>query len=187
MKWSPKPTSSLDLCTVSLKKSTVVDLLNTSTAEIVHCRLEINFGFYSESLCVLLLINSGRKIGISFVLPDRPYIFGLKSSDGPVSEIIIFACSIFTCFLSISLNFWCNLMNLRHSIFTLIYFSPQRSSSVLNRPHLYAGPVLSNLFSTTAHFLGTAHQTAHCIYDTYFIYPTYIWCIIYILIHTYLF
>jgi len=34
---------------------------------------------------------------------------------------------------------------------------------------LLTKPVLPNLFSTTAHFLGTAHQTAHCIYDTYFI------------------
>src|SRR6218665_934060 len=33
-----------------------------------------------------------------------------------------------------------------------------------------------NLFSTAAHFPGTAHQTAHCIYGTYmyFIYKTYI-------------
>jgi len=29
--------------------------------------------------------------------------------------------------------------------------------------------VLPNLFSTTAHFLGTSYQTAHCIYGTYFI------------------
>jgi len=35
-------------------------------------------------------------------------------------------------------------------------------------------PMLPNLFSTTAHFLWTAHQTAHCIYGTYFIYKTYI-------------
>src|SRR6218665_2295585 len=34
--------------------------------------------------------------------------------------------------------------------------------------------VLPILFSTSAHFLGTAHQTAHCIYGTYFIYKTYI-------------
>jgi len=34
--------------------------------------------------------------------------------------------------------------------------------------------VLSNLFSTAAHFLGTAHQTAHSIYGTYFRYKTYI-------------
>jgi len=33
--------------------------------------------------------------------------------------------------------------------------------------------VLPNLFSITAHFLGAAHQTAHCIYGTYFIYKTY--------------
>jgi len=40
--------------------------------------------------------------------------------------------------------------------------------------------VLPNLFSTTAHFLGTAHQTAqwaHYICGTYFIYKTYTWCI----------
>src|SRR6218665_3319404 len=36
-------------------------------------------------------------------------------------------------------------------------------------------PVFPNLFSTTAHFLGTAHQTAHC---TYFIYQTCILCMI---------
>jgi len=35
-------------------------------------------------------------------------------------------------------------------------------------------PVLPNLFSTAAHFLGTAHQTAHCIYGAYFRYKTYI-------------
>ena len=29
-----------------------------------------------------------------------------------------------------------------------------------------ARAVLPNLFSTAAHFLGTAHQTAHCIYGT---------------------
>src|SRR6218665_870291 len=30
-------------------------------------------------------------------------------------------------------------------------------------------PVLPNHFSTTAHFLGAAHQTAHCIYGSDFI------------------
>ena len=30
--------------------------------------------------------------------------------------------------------------------------------------------VLPNLFSTAAHLFGTAHQTAHCIYGTYFKY-----------------
>jgi len=40
--------------------------------------------------------------------------------------------------------------------------------------------VLPNLFSTAAHFLGTAHQTAHCIFGTYFIYKTYILCIIHV-------
>jgi len=29
--------------------------------------------------------------------------------------------------------------------------------------------VLPNLFSTTAHLLGTTHQTAHCIAGTHFI------------------
>jgi len=33
---------------------------------------------------------------------------------------------------------------------------------------LYLRSVFPNLFSTTAHFLWTAHQTAHCINDTYF-------------------
>jgi len=32
----------------------------------------------------------------------------------------------------------------------------------------------SQPFSTMAHFLVTAHQTAHCDYGTYFIYMTYI-------------
>src|SRR6218665_83540 len=38
--------------------------------------------------------------------------------------------------------------------------------------HLIA--VLPNLFSTAAHLCGTAHQTAHYIYGTYFMYKTYI-------------
>jgi len=38
--------------------------------------------------------------------------------------------------------------------------------------------VLPNLFSTATHFIGTAHETAHCIYGTYFIYKTCILCII---------
>jgi len=50
--------------------------------------------------------------------------------------------------------------------------------------YLSAVGLLPNLFSTAAHFLGTTHQTAHCIYRTYFIYKTYILLHIFLLHNT---
>src|SRR6218665_174073 len=40
-------------------------------------------------------------------------------------------------------------------------------------------PVPPNLFSTTAHLLGTTHQTAHCISGTHFIDKTYVGLMMY--------
>ena len=52
-----------------------------------------------------------------------------------------------------------------------------KHNDVIDRYRHTCRLVLPNLFSNTAHFLGTARQTAHCIYGIYFIYKIYVWCI----------
>jgi len=62
----------------------------------------------------------------------------------------------------------------RYTIYTYIAYLVYLHVHTDESAQVHCNAVLPNLFSTAAHFLGTAHQTAHCIYGTYFIYNTYL-------------